>query len=405
MTRKSRQPITTAPQRLRQRQRADGSWRIWWEPRAEDRKLGFEVVELAADRLDWSMREAKRLNAELERAQKAGTRKDAPRSSSRTISDLIQDYQRSVHYTGTLADATRKSYRVLMLQIEDKWGVRRVVDFDKPTMTTWYQTLYHGKGPRIAQALIRMMSILFSHAENVLGWRPENSNPCLRLKVQTPEGRSRVATWPEIDALLAAADAAGLPSMALAIRIGLFQGQRETDVIKATRGAFQLLPVRHEGEAAARPVWVWSLRRSKKSNDGVMAVHDEVIPSLRLALAETGSAEKPRKAADRLLIEERIGRAYDVDLFAKRWAEVRELAAKQIPSVATLQYRDLRRTFGVLARAGGASKDDAGDVLGNSAANNPLLGEIYMPSSFHTASRAVAAVQRPKGQVKKGNRV
>lgn len=49
----------------------------------------------------------------------------------------------------------------------------------------------------------------------------------------------------------------------------------------------------------------------------------------------------------------------------------------------------------MLSRAGGATKDDTGDVLGNSAAVNPRLGETYMPAQLETASRAVMAIKRP----------
>ena len=64
-----------------------------------------------------------------------------------------------------------------------------------------------------------------------------------------------------------------------------------------------------------------------------------------------------------------------VDLFVDRFAEVRAEAAKKMPQLADLQFRDLCRTFGVLARAGGAERSDVGDVLGNSAAVDPRLGE------------------------------
>jgi len=79
---------------------------------------------------------------------------------------------------------------------------------------------------------------------------------------------------------------------------------------------------------------------------------------------------------------------------------IRTHAAKAVPSLTAtgnvLQFRNLRRTFGTWARAGGASKGDVGDVLGNSAVTDPQLGEIYMPPSFHTAARAVFSFQRPE---------
>jgi integrase len=403
MTRKPRPPIGDAPPGLRQRLRADGTWRVWWEPRPEDRKLGFNPVELSADKASWSVREAKRLNAERAQAHSDGLRKDAPRSRGRTIGHLIQEYRGGVHFKHSLAPKTRKSYGVLLTQIEDKWGTRRVIDFDKAVMHTWYEALHSARGARMAQSLIRMMSILFSLAET-LSWRPENSNPCYKLKIATPEPRQRSADWAEVELILDKADRLGFRAMGLAIRISLFQGQRETDVFTARRDAFQLVSVldRDTGEPVKR--WVWFLVRSKRQNKGVLPVHAEVVPRLREALAETGTADRPRLPTDPLLYDERTGRPYDEHLFAKRWSAIRAAAAAEegMARIATLQFRDLRRTFGVFARAGGATRDDTGDVLGNSAAVNPILNETYMPPTFDTARRAVEAVQRPqrKGQSK-----
>lgn len=395
MTRKPRPPIGDPPRNLRQRQRANGTWRIWWEPRPQDRLLGFAPVDLDATRTSWSVAEAARLNAEADRAIKAGGRTtDAARS--RTVEDLIRLYRASVHYRETLRPKTRASYDKLLSSIEAKWGPRKVADFDKAVMSTWYETLYYGQGPRMAQALIRMMSILFAFAETKV-WRPENSNPCTRLKIKTPAPRSRTATWAEVDAILAAAERLGLHGMALAIRISLFQGQRETDVITALRGDFGLRTLALDRQGP-RPVWVWAFRRSKRLNAALLPLHPEVIPAVRAALADAGTPDTPRLPTDPLIVDEAVGRAYDEYLFNKRWRRIRAEAAAGagLAQIATLQFRDLRRTFGVMSRAGGATKDDTGDVLGNSAANDPVLGETYMPATFKTASRAIAAVQRPQ---------
>jgi integrase len=398
VTRKPRPPIAAAPPRLRQRQRAGGTWRIWWEPRPCDVKLGFTPVELDAARASWSVAEARRLNAELALAQTTGKRAPA-RAQARTVSDLIGQYRQSVTFRTDLAPATRTFYVALLNQIDDKWGVRRVIDFDKPVMFAWYQTLHAAKGARMAQALIRMMSVLFSHAE-LLGWRAADTNPCFKLKVSTPQGRARVASWPEIAALLAVAEAEGLHAMALAIRLSLYHGQRQTDVMQARRDAFRLVQAIPFGETAARPVWVWFFRRSKRRNDASLPVHPDVIPHLRAVLADAGTATAPRLGTDALLVDEAVGRPYDVHLFGHRWSQIRAKAAQGegMAALATLQFRDLRRTFGVLARAGGASPGDTGDVLGNSAANDPVLGEIYMQPTFSTTSRAIGAVKTPKAK-------
>lgn len=401
MTRKPRPPIGDAPPRLRQRQRAGGDWRIWWEPRASDRKFGFDVVELDAARINWSVTEAKRLNKQLDLAVETGSRTAGPRKTGRLMSDLIANYRLSIHFTETLSASSQTSYRKLMLQIENKWGAQRVAAFDKATMAAWYQSLYREKSSYMAKALIRQMSILFEHAET-LGWRPENSNPSQRLKMKTPAPRDRLATWDEIEAVIEAADSLGYAGLVLAIHLSLFQGQRQTDVIEATRGAFRLLETPDPATGHTRPEWTWTLMRSKNQKFAILPVHPEVLPLLRMALAQTGTATAPRLDEDALILDEATGKPYSVDLFAKRWAKARALAAKRYPSITTLKFRDLRSSFSRLARAAGASDDDTGDALGNTSATNPHLRQTYMPASFETARRAILAVQRPKPETKKG---
>ncbi|WP_313349774.1 hypothetical protein [Paracoccus sp. (in: a-proteobacteria)] len=57
----------------------------------------------------------------------------------------------------------------------------------------------------------------------------------------------------------------------------------------------------------------------------------------------------------------------------------------KLADIAGPQFRDLRRTFGILSRSGGSTKHDTADALGNSAAVNPQPAEVYMPSQLDTA--------------------
>jgi len=389
-TRRPPKPPQKLPAGLRQRIRADGSVRLWWEPTAAQRLRGFAPVDLPGN-LTAAVAEVRRINARWAEAMATGG--TAPRKGpARTVAALIADYRRSAHFTDTLSDKTRQSYGRVFAQIEAKWGLDPVADFDVPTMHTWYQALFRSRSPRMAQALIAHMSILFAHARK-LGWRLDN--PCSGLGLVTPAPRARAVTWAEFDALLAAADARGWPGMALALRLGLFQGQRQTDVRTALRGDVALIPVLHPGTSEPRPGWVWAFRQSKRGTVQRMQLHDEVVPALRRALAETGSAEAPLTAADALIRDAVTGRALSEDLFAKRFDALRADAARTVPSCATVQFRDLRRTFAMLARQGGIADADVADALGNTAATNPQLRQTYMPSQLSTTSRAVAAVQRP----------
>ena len=391
------------PKGMRQRVRSDGTVRVWWEPRADARALGFEVVELDGNRMEWSRKEAATLNTKVEAALAGDTPKARRGQPRRTIDDLISSYRQSAHWKAELAPKTRDSYGKLLDLIAKKWGTRAVADFDKAAMATWYEALFTEKGTRMAQAMIRMMSVLFGQAER-LGWRPENSNPCFRLRVVTAKPRNRYATDDELAAIFAGARALGLVGVELAIALALYQGQRQTDILHAPRGAFTLFDVVRDGQLAK--VLVWKLTRSKRGNAGAMEIHPDVLPLLRRVLADTGTTNAPRGPDDPLILDGATAAPFGEFLFNKRWHAVLDWAADPDlggqPSVQTLQFRDLRRTFGVLARAGGASNNDVGDVLGNSAATNPQLEETYMPASFTTASRAVLAVQRPEKKRTKG---
>lgn len=388
-----RAPVKDAPSRLRQRQRMDGTWRVWWEPKAAERKLGFAPVDLDATAPVRAAREARALNDQVDAARITG-KAPAAKRAGHIVDDVIGDYQRSVHFAG-LRPATQRTYREKLALIARKWGDVPVRDFDKPTINTWYETLYRGSGPTQAHRLIAMMSILMGHAEK-RGWREANSNPCLRLGMRTTPPRSRAADFDQLDALLAAADACGLPGVGMAAALSMLQGQRQADVLAAKRGDFRQVVVTFPGSTKPETVWIWDLLRAKRNTAGHLMLHTEVLPRVLASLAMPGVPDAT------LITDARVGRPYDRDLFGKRWAEVRAAAidagctALLDATGRPLQFRDLRRTFSVTARAAGASDNDTGDVLGNSAAMNPQLRQTYMPPQFFTAARAVALVARPK---------
>lgn len=399
MTRRRKGPVATAlrgdlPARLRERERADGSWRVWWEAEPGVRKLGFTSQDLDASAPMKAARAARKLNEAVDQARATGGTAPTSRRGLPHIEDVIEDYKRSTRFT-RLATVTQKVYRSRLGQIVTKWGDVPAADFTKPMADTWYESLVAGKGPSAAVALIGTLSIVMDHAER-RGWRPENSNPCLRLGITVPKGRSRSISWDEYDALQSAALAVGLPSVGLAVALSMLAGQRQTDVLAALRGDFAQVDVTWPGSRTKAKVWVWSLLRSKTGAAGEIMLHQELAPMVEAVLA------RPAPADAHLVVEERVGRPYDADLFQKRWVEVRTAAVEGgCPTLADVQFRDLRRSFAVHARRGGVSVSDAGDALGNSAARDARIKGTYMPPEFFTAARAVTAVARPKPERKK----
>lgn len=375
----SRKPITQKVKRLRQRRRTDGSWRIWWEPETDLRTKGFEPVELDADRPTWSVRRAEGLNRDVDRAR--GTVATAG-PGGKSMAALIHQYRQSRNFL-KLAEKTQRDYAAKLDIIETKWGAAHVAQFSKPVMHEWYQTLYDHHGKWQSAAIMRIMSLLFSFAE-LKGWRPENSNPCFRLKMEVPAGRKRVASWDEFDALVTAADTLDLPDFACALMLAALSGARQTDLRKARTDEFSDL--RTGGNLG---VLVWRYTRSKRGNEATIVVHPDAAPRVRNLLDGRTDTGVP------LLTHAATGLPYSEDTFNDHWLAVRAQAARTLPAITSLQFRDLRRTFGAWSRAGGASKADVGDVLGNSAAVNAQLGEIYMAAQIDTISRAVTAIKRP----------
>lgn len=376
----ARKPIPRTVPGLRQRRRADGSWRAWWEPSASAMALGFTVLELDPDRPTWSIREAEKRNSELEQAKREGARR--PMKSGRTVEALIEVYLRHSWFT-RLAPATQRDYRNALATIRAKWGDELAHHISKPAMSVWHETLAARAGAHQAVRMLRIMSRLMSFAE-IQGWRPENSNPCLRLGMSVPKGRIETADWATLDALLAAADRRGWTAVAAAIALAMLNGMRLTDVLGARVDGFRDDP----GFGL-----VWQFVRSKRRNQGRAPVHPEAAPRVR-ALLEAAPEDQVL-----LLIDQETGTPFTVKRFNDRWRAVRDEAARTAPAAGGLQFRDLRRSFGRLARAGGASRSDVGDMLGNSAALNPQLGEIYMATQLTTAARAVMSVQRPAPHV------
>lgn len=374
-------PIPKAPKRLRQRRRADGSWRIWWEPEGAIQALGFSTVELSADKPTWSAREAEKLNDDVDHAR-AGNGRQRATTGGRSIDALIHEFCRHSWFKDLRA-STQRGMNTNLILIKEKWGTSMVSEFSKPVMFKWYETLTKQRGQSFANSIMRTMSRLFSFAETVIGWRPENSNPCFKIGLKAPPPRSRFATWEEFDQLLASADALDTPHMAVAIAMATLNGHRQYDLYQLQPEQFQMIENRLS----------FQFKRSKRGNFGAQPLHhivaDRIIPLLTDAI-------KARR--DVVLFDLPTNQAFHPRIFNVRYCAIRDHAAKRQPSLADpkLEFRDLRRTFGVWTRAAGTSKADAADVLGNSAATNPQLGETYMPPSYHTSMRAIDAIKPPR---------
>ncbi|MES2667422.1 MAG: hypothetical protein V4712_15090 [Pseudomonadota bacterium] len=376
---------------LRKRIRADGTLRWWWEPTAAQRRTGCVNVELDATKPGLAVRRARELSRAAQK--KTHATPDAVTVRAGSVAALILDYRQSLKFS-QLAATTQAAYDVNLRVIEAKWGPQPLAKIDGAMMDLWYEALYRAKGTFRARAILSAMSVIMRHAER-RRLRPRGTNPCRDLDMEKPKGRSRVGTWDELNACLAAArqlsrqgDAAAR-HIRCALMLVIFGGQRQLDIHRAKPAAFSLQLFPQPGNTAPRKLWIWSLTRSKRNNAGHIPIASHAVPVLRaqLRLAATGPGP--------LIWDATTGLPFTKESFYRRWSAVRSLAAVTCPSVTSLQWRDLRRTFGHLARMGGAGKDDVADVLGNTADVNPELAVVYMAPQLATTLRAVDAVTRP----------
>ena len=390
MARKPSAPVTSQVPNVRQRQRADGSWRVWWEPNATQRAAGFKPVELDATRPGFAARAAEKLNADA--AAKIAGKAPITGAASRTVRALIADYKAS-RFFQEKALPTQRAYRVDLKAIEEKWGPQPVTFFDAPICNTWYEALLTAKGAFRARAILRMFSILFKHAE-VRGWREAETNPVASVSMKSTAARQRTCSWEEFDALLDAAEALERPMDGVIVALGVYTGQRVTDVIQARPQAF--VTARMGRRRVARDGLVWILIQNKTGKEVQVPIHIDIEATVRDQLA------RATDGPGTLVWDEGTGKAYDINSMGKAWIRLRDEAAKAVPSIATLTQRDLRRTFSTNARAAGVSRDDLVDVMGNTLNTSAALAQVYTASQLATAARAVDAVKKPKKERKQG---
>ncbi|MEO0680476.1 MAG: hypothetical protein AAF192_08685 [Pseudomonadota bacterium] len=377
-------------------------WRVWWEPTRAVAKLGFKPVDLDADRPHMAIKRGKQLNRLVE-DRIAGRAPDLPGARGRTLDDAIAAYQASPHWRDGLAEATRRDYRKGFRILAERWGATPLAYFRRGVVREYWETAYEKRGPRMAQALIRHLSILLGYAVQ-REWI--DANPANGVRMTTPPPRDRVVDWQEYDALLAAGRNTDNHGMVLAIKMAFVTGQRQTDILQAAASDFAMIEDwRLDG--TARPAagdetfsLSWGLHRSKTGRSDWLRLHAEVADDVAEAVQARIDAGNPHGAIVRGL----GGRAFTADGFRANFTRLRARAASRVPSVATLMFRDLRRSASTHARDGGADMRDTADMLGNDAAVNPRLSRTYVPPSSAAANRAIGALRRPEPIAPRGRR-
>lgn len=253
------------------------------------------------------------------------------------------------------------------------------------------------------------------------GILPENTpNPFAEHGLVEPDPRQIVWEPDDVDAICAAADALGLHSIGFAVRIGTYTGQREGDLLLLNPKSWQEVTLRQlrfdkalhadlasdTGPDAGKVMGI-RVRQSKGKRwigapiEGAMRA--EIEAAVAAAEVRVAGAAVVDMRAYCLIVKDKgdnAGQAWGESDFQHRFKDVRDHAIalaiaagdqERAERLATLQFRDLRRTCVVTLGELGLDNAAISAITGHKLGTIEKILETYMPRTEAMAARAVVA--------------
>lgn len=385
--------------------------RYYWLPSPAERKAGWKSQPLGAD-LDEAMRAAKLRNDEVEDWKcDGGKSRSIKRYIARnTLSAAIQRY-RSEHLA-TKAASTRRTADTPLNRL-DAWAG------DKPLN---YVTRDRVKALKKAIAIEGSPGYLGHHAafamlamgRQLFTWLIDEelaaTNPFTSFGLGKPDSRSRLWEHQHVVALMAAAHSpkVAMPSLALALEIALYIGQREADILKLSLSAWREIPrnkfrmtpelydrlASHDGPDAGKVMGIY-VRQGKTTRWIGIPIEGEMRRRIERAIADAKAI-----GSTTILNRERSQSPWPQDDFIHKFKDCREYAShvaresgqiQLADDLETLWFSDARRTC--VVTLGELGLDDAAiaAITGHKLGTIKGILEIYMPRTEAMAGRAVFA--------------
>jgi hypothetical protein len=282
----------------------------YWQPAAPLRAAGWKPQRLPADR-GAAITRAEALNAEVDAWRAGELAPNAPaaavargkRAAPGTVEALVADYKRSRWWT-KLAQKTQRDYGWCLETITSWAGDMPARAVTAPAVQAFYTAQLRrveGKGkqrrvietPAKAAAVIRVLRLLLQVGER-LGYLTPGSNPAARPGISLRRQRQPVPwSGEQVQHVAAVADAMGWRSIATAILLNVWIGQREGDVLA-------LKPWRVEADSLR-------LTQEKTKRRVVLPVH--LVPHLVERLRSERERPGVVLSAELLLLHEGTGLA------------------------------------------------------------------------------------------------
>jgi hypothetical protein len=319
-------------------------------------------------------------------------REQAPRMQGGTVEGrkrvtglspaTVQFYVSAINAVRTLgADAAALKGRMsqaaraaLEEQAHFIWWSKPLEAFGTAEAEALVDEVWRERGLHQARAVRAMLSVAFAWAART-GVIAVNVMANATIRLEMPQGRIRAATVAEVLAYIAAAEAEGRPELADMKLFSVLTGQRQTDRLAAHRRDCR-------DEAGKPSMAVWLNPQSKKHGQP-LAIALAPLLQQRFEAAFARRKGWPVQHGELVADEKKRG-PWSPDHFRHEDARIRAIAARAVPSIATLTDQDGRDTFAQWAQKAGADDLEIINVLGHSikklstlkrhyAANNPAL--------------------------------
>ncbi|GEO81944.1 tyrosine-type recombinase/integrase [Pararhodospirillum oryzae] len=322
----------------------------YWEPSRRLRALGFSSEPLGKDQkkaIDRAMDLNKAVDASFQDQRTASP-------PAGTVARMILDFQTSDRYK-SLSDLTRRDYDRYLRVVEEVLGKVAAGSLTRKVVKAFQAGVEANYKPSVAASLLRTFSALCGYIYDQ-GYFKEH--PARNLRIKPAAERDQVWTEENIAALTDAALGAGRPSVALAVHLGFWLGQRQGDILSLPWSAY---------DANARTC---EIRQSKTGTRLVVPV----FPELAALLDST-----PRRSPV-IVVNEGTGRPYTMEPFSKLFRKVAKTAG--LPT--DLQFRDLRRTAATRLGEAGCSDDEIRAITGHKSRS--VVARYVRPNSIMAES-------------------
>jgi len=286
---------------------------------------------------DTARKEALRLKRLVDEGRDPATEKSDERTAD-TFDAFADRYLKDYAKAHKKASTLREETRALSNHLRPALGRYRMKDIQRSDIARFHQGMKDM--PYAANRYLALLSHMFNVAED-WGVRPENSNPCRRVKKFREEARERFLSPKELKRLgrvLAFLDRKGASQYeVVAIRLLLFTGARLNEILS--------LQWEHV-DLAARVI------RLPDSKTGAKTIALSA-PAVEILCA------LPKQDRNPFVICGRKTGAHLVNL-QKPWRRIRKAAL-----IEDVRIHDLRHSFASVAASGGMSLPLIGALLGH----------------------------------------